>query len=1366
MQTLATAPADLIDLADSADQAAASPGMPQECSRPHARLHALAEDAVAILTTLRASALPAGATAAGGAAGSSVHPTVPLVLLHFLEAVLSACETPAAGRAPDPLPMSVEEPKPAGEGAGAGQAGAQAGAQADVQMGECSGGGEAADKAAGGAAGTASRAEAEREEEEEERRLACRVCTFATTGSNFTEQHWYYCYTCGLTQSEGCCSVCVKVCHKGHAVSYSRRSRFFCDCGAGAAAARGIHCTALAPRRAKPAARVSLKKRPPRDASAPTGAAPRPPFADASSSEDEEEEEEEAGGATVPAASRLLPPPCLVFSEAERAELIAALASRNVVEALYHSYEWLLGGLARCLPQQAEEGEADLFATSKPSTLASDLLTCRHSVRGGAFDPKPKSDASHARELRTLLSSGGLVRSLLSLTTTGVLALAEGEKLHVLDTQPAMMAEGKGGASGAAASSAAAAALSAHAAAAAAVAAASSSGGGAASAASSSEKGGLRSLSRTNLGFEVVSVVFNPANEGLLLVAGLKEAACLTLGPRGEIASRLGIELMLDGMQTDGRAAHVVKAMWLPNSASKVAILTNLSVRVYDLTKDVIAPLHHYQTLDDSIRDIAFVPTPRPPPAADGAPSPSSSSSSSSSSQPLMLLAIASSGMIFWQPLAASDESAGSLILTETLHFPSDLRGRAGASLHYSEPTQLLLTSYADGRCFVLRLTPEASGVVGGFAMQTVRNDTASGGTASLGSSKAIISPLQHWQDVPGHRGLLIATCRKTLIPVALKASRHHSTPDPDPKPSPSLSPSPEPQTLTLLLVSLQVTRGAVEMQLLKPASKAEGLAVASASPPSGTSRGGGGGGATIWSMHEDGALSCSGVGKVTSDGGDTAFTAVLSRAITKRPALAGPPPKFGVDFFERTICVTTSSDISFTGDCSSGSSSSSAKSRLSANSEEFVVSPHKSSLTIHVHNASASNVPVGVRMLLGAAQPQHVPASLTILGRSIQTSPAERRWYAGKVQSSFGGSPIVTVAGTLVHRYDVPLTKAESVASAQKLTLSFSATHTGSGAPVLDALEVYVQTKPDFGWDAATASLAATYKVERPKLAAQAAASVGREQGGGGAAAGSQEEPAAPMLRALESALRQLTSFHTTASDGRGIGASAPYRSELLASLPHLLASPPACASLHRPARLLLRRLLPDRAAFELMRDTALLDRVKESLAAAPQPAAADTASAAGAPLVGSAAGGAALLLAPRASAAPTARSLAAHIGTLRRVAYRRPHSLVSYVATHPTLLPALVLAFLALPSVPGVASPATVVVPPAARGSAAASASASKPGHASSSSSSSRARPSSSQKAAAQSGSSSKQPPLVRRRSLHSHSAKCSSGRRALSQ
>eukprot|EP01134_Creolimax_fragrantissima_P005766 CFRG5766T1 len=72
------------------------------------------------------------------------------------------------------------------------------------------------------------------------------VCTFVSTGEQFTEQHWYFCYTCRLVKSEGCCSVCVQVCHPGHDVEYARFSRFFCDCGASGKKRR---CSARTPRK-------------------------------------------------------------------------------------------------------------------------------------------------------------------------------------------------------------------------------------------------------------------------------------------------------------------------------------------------------------------------------------------------------------------------------------------------------------------------------------------------------------------------------------------------------------------------------------------------------------------------------------------------------------------------------------------------------------------------------------------------------------------------------------------------------------------------------------------------------------------------------------------------------------------------------------------------------------------------------------------------------------------------------------------------------------------------------------------------------------------------------------------------------------
>lgn len=62
---------------------------------------------------------------------------------------------------------------------------------------------------------------------------ASRLCTYITTGDQYVEQHWYFCYTCDLAGSDGVCSVCARVCHKGCELAYSKFSRFFCDCGHG-----------------------------------------------------------------------------------------------------------------------------------------------------------------------------------------------------------------------------------------------------------------------------------------------------------------------------------------------------------------------------------------------------------------------------------------------------------------------------------------------------------------------------------------------------------------------------------------------------------------------------------------------------------------------------------------------------------------------------------------------------------------------------------------------------------------------------------------------------------------------------------------------------------------------------------------------------------------------------------------------------------------------------------------------------------------------------------------------------------------------------------------------------------------------------
>lgn len=69
-------------------------------------------------------------------------------------------------------------------------------------------------------------------EDSDEDSLCNKLCTFTITQKEFMNQHWYHCHTCRMLDGVGVCSVCARVCHKGHDLSYAKYGNFFCDCGA------------------------------------------------------------------------------------------------------------------------------------------------------------------------------------------------------------------------------------------------------------------------------------------------------------------------------------------------------------------------------------------------------------------------------------------------------------------------------------------------------------------------------------------------------------------------------------------------------------------------------------------------------------------------------------------------------------------------------------------------------------------------------------------------------------------------------------------------------------------------------------------------------------------------------------------------------------------------------------------------------------------------------------------------------------------------------------------------------------------------------------------------------------------------------
>lgn len=69
-------------------------------------------------------------------------------------------------------------------------------------------------------------------EDLDEDSLCNKLCTFTITQKEFMNQHWYHCHTCSMVDGVGVCTVCARVCHRGHDVTYAKYGNFFCDCGA------------------------------------------------------------------------------------------------------------------------------------------------------------------------------------------------------------------------------------------------------------------------------------------------------------------------------------------------------------------------------------------------------------------------------------------------------------------------------------------------------------------------------------------------------------------------------------------------------------------------------------------------------------------------------------------------------------------------------------------------------------------------------------------------------------------------------------------------------------------------------------------------------------------------------------------------------------------------------------------------------------------------------------------------------------------------------------------------------------------------------------------------------------------------------
>ncbi|XP_024381357.1 auxin transport protein BIG isoform X3 [Physcomitrium patens] len=384
-----------------------------------------------------------------------------------------------------------------------------------------------------------------------ERALASSVCTFTSSGSNFMEQHWYFCYTCDLTVSKGCCSVCARVCHKGHKVVYSRLSRFFCDCGAGSV--RGSTCLCLKPRKyvsssnAIPSTGTSAT-----ESFLPLGThTSQLPLSDS----DSDIEVAHVAGEVAFKVS---------IVEGEEKRLLTLLSELDVEEQVLSLCKRLLGDLNLGHSSTRNDDQKPCLSKDVNLNLKTDLLHLKRAYKSGSMDMKIKTEYPNARELKSHLASGLLVKSLLSISSRGRLAAGEGDKVTVFDVgqligQPTALPV-------------------------------------------TVDKATVKPLSKNVVRFEVVQLSFNTANESYLAVAGYDDCQVFTVNPRGEVTDRLAVELALQD-------AYIRRIAWVPGSQVELMVVTDKFVKIYDLSQDKFSPTHYFMVLEDSIADACLVST-------------------------------------------------------------------------------------------------------------------------------------------------------------------------------------------------------------------------------------------------------------------------------------------------------------------------------------------------------------------------------------------------------------------------------------------------------------------------------------------------------------------------------------------------------------------------------------------------------------------------------------------------------------------------------------------------------------------------------------------------------------------------------------
>ena len=396
-------------------------------------------------------------------------------------------------------------------------------------------------------------------EDSDDEGLNSKLCTFTQTQKEFMNQHWYHCHTCKMVDGVGVCTVCAKVCHASHDVTYSKHGSFFCDCGA----KEDGSCTALVKRTSSATNTSTMEaERPsmPSSAAAAVGYEPmlasslrRRPSSpglsnlNASTLNSEEKKPNDKEVSRQKLAKKLNG-----WKEVLLDEISHSGVASNLLE--------ILKTLVPIVKVQGDKNSSAGRSANLRDALASlhrDFKTCEFSdqlmvptlgSQEGAFENvRMNYTGDQGQTIRQLMNAHVVRRVVMCCLSSGKrqhLAVAhEKGKLTVLQLSALLK-----------------------------------------QADSSQKKLTLTRLASAPVPFTVLSVVSNPCNEDYLAVTGLKDCHVLTFNSSGSVSEHLVLHPQLDANN------FIIKAVWMPGSQTELALITADFVKVYDLGKDVLSP--------------------------------------------------------------------------------------------------------------------------------------------------------------------------------------------------------------------------------------------------------------------------------------------------------------------------------------------------------------------------------------------------------------------------------------------------------------------------------------------------------------------------------------------------------------------------------------------------------------------------------------------------------------------------------------------------------------------------------------------------------------------------------------------------------